>query len=84
MMGNCIRLKRGVCRLDLKPCGEKCPLKKTKVMQDWHLAEVKIEEVNLRCDSMRKAVESLRKDLITQILTDYMVNLNIGLKVIVK
>lgn len=27
---DCIRLKRGVCRLDLKPCRESCPLRKTK------------------------------------------------------
>ena len=26
----CIRLKRGVCRLDMKPCRESCPLKKTR------------------------------------------------------
>ena len=30
----CIRLKRGLCRLDLKPCKENCPLKKTKDEQD--------------------------------------------------
>ena len=28
---NCIRLrKNNLCRLDLKPCKENCPLKKTK------------------------------------------------------
>ena len=27
---DCVRLKRGVCRLDLKPCKENCPLRKTK------------------------------------------------------
>lgn len=28
---DCIRLRKGnLCRLDLKPCKEKCPLRKTK------------------------------------------------------
>lgn len=27
---DCIRLRRNLCRLDLKPCKEKCPLRKTK------------------------------------------------------
>ena len=30
MATNCIRLKRGVCRLDMKPCRENCPLHKTR------------------------------------------------------
>ena len=30
METDCIRLKRGVCRMDMKPCRERCPLKKTK------------------------------------------------------
>ena len=30
MATDCIRLKRGLCRLDLKPCKEDCPLRKTK------------------------------------------------------
>ena len=31
MMTDCIRLRKNtLCRLDLKPCKEKCPLRKTK------------------------------------------------------
>lgn len=31
---DCIRLRKGnLCRLDMKPCKEKCPLKKTKEEQ---------------------------------------------------
>lgn len=30
METKCIRLKRGVCRLDMKPCRESCPLHKTR------------------------------------------------------
>lgn len=30
METDCIRLKRGVCRIDLKPCRERCPLRKTR------------------------------------------------------
>ena len=38
----CIRLKRGVCRLDMKPCRENCPLRKTKEEVEQHKKKTRI------------------------------------------
>ena len=36
-MSDCVRLRRNnLCRLDLKPCGESCPLRKTKEEVEQH------------------------------------------------
>lgn len=42
METDCIRLKRGVCRLDMKPCRESCPLRKTKEEMEQHKKETRI------------------------------------------
>lgn len=38
---DCIRLKRGVCRIDLKPCRKNCPLKKTREEMEQHRKETR-------------------------------------------
>ena len=55
---DCIRLKRGVCRLDLKPCKENCPLRETKEEQRLYLEEVyqnKISwEIEVSCSLVKR------------------------------
>ena len=42
MDNDCIRLRRGyLCRLDLKPCKDKCPLRKTKEELEKYINENK-------------------------------------------
>lgn len=42
-MDKCIRLrKNNLCRLDLKPCREDCPLRKTKEEMEQHKKETKV------------------------------------------
>lgn len=39
---DCVRLKRGLCRLDLKPCKENCPLRKTEEGVEQHKKETMV------------------------------------------
>ncbi len=56
---DCIRLKRGVCRLDLKPCKENCPLRKTKEEQRLYLKEVEDNKILLDIEICRSVAKRL-------------------------
>lgn len=58
-MDKCIRLRKNdLCRLDLKPCREDCPLRKTTEDQRLYLEEVeqnKISwEIEVSCSLVKK------------------------------
>lgn len=59
-MDKCIRLrKNNLCRLDLKPCKENCPLRKTKEEQLLYLDEVKSNECLWEIEVCRSMVKKL-------------------------
>ena len=66
-MMDCIRLRRNnLCRLDLKPCKENCPLRKTKEEQQLYLEEVEDNKLSLQieaCRSMARGLSEKFKEL---------------------
>ena len=63
----CIRLRRNdLCRLDLKPCRNNCPLRKTKEEQRLYLEEVEDNKLLLQieaCRSMARGLSEKFKEL---------------------
>lgn len=57
---NCIRLrKNNLCRLDLKPCKENCPLIKTKEEQQLYLEEVEQNKISWEIEVSYSLVKRL-------------------------
>lgn len=56
---DCVRLKRGVCRLDLKPCKENCSLRKTREEQRLYLEEVEQNKLSLEIEVSCSLVKRL-------------------------
>lgn len=60
---DCIRLKRGVCRIDLKQCRKNCPLRKTKIEQALYEFENSIMKYNYIYAKFQETISLLRKKL---------------------
>ena len=59
-MSKCIRLrKNNLCRLDLKPCKENCPLRKTKEEQRLYLEEVEQNKISWEIEVSSSLVKRL-------------------------
>ena len=71
-MRDCIRLrKNNLCRLDLKPCKENCPLKKTKEEQELYDADVKFNSFYLYIKQLEKCYKKFIGDTIVAAIADY-------------
>lgn len=71
MSNKCIRFKRDLCRLDLKPCQHDCPLKKTKEEQELYDADVKFNSFYLHITQLERCYNKLIGDTMAAALADY-------------
>ena len=69
---DCIRLRRNnLCRLDLKPCKENCPLRKVVEEQELYDADVKFDSFYLHIKQLERCYNKLIGDTMAAALADY-------------
>lgn len=69
---DCIRLrKNNLCRLDMKPCQEKCPLRKTKEEYELHDLDVKFNAYFLAIKQLEKCFINIKSDCLKAVMIDY-------------